>query len=709
VADCNDACPNDPDDDLDGDGVCGDVDLCPVDPAKTDPGECGCGVADDDSDVDGTLDCNDACASDPTKVDPGACGCGAPEIDTDADGAADCVDLCPVDPNKIDPGSCGCGAPEIDTDADGAADCVDLCPIDPGKIVPGLCGCGTADDDTDGDGIVDCLDADADNDGIAELETEILAPAVLLDQTELTGLVEDIDDSPDLPDGSWLVATNRDVSVTSRVSFPAPSRVPGRGFDRQEFRVQVRQFDPLQIGVPQARIELWENGVFVRAGFDVDVAGVEQVLSFLWNATELSGSDGAGVECVVVGIRIDGPPDESNTVDVGAVVWNVYLDSDPYPLRPDRCGDRDGDYCDDCSEGVDGFGPLPDNNPFDDGEDTDADGWCDWGDGCRFDPAKIAPGLCGCGQPDSTTDTDGDGTLDCNDLCPADPAKSDPESCGCGEPETDSDGDGTADCVDFCPADPGKNEPGVCGCGAPEDADYDEEPDCVEACPLDHDKVDPGVCGCGVPDDDIDADGILDCEDNCPTVPNVDQVDADGNGVGDPCDLGGAFSGTISLAWDSIEEDPDLVGYRVYVGTTSGVYDRIVSVSQAAATVAGLPVCADYFLAVKGRKVYGKESVEFSNEISGWPRPEILTVDPPTLPGDSETDVVVSGLNFRSDAGVQFTDPEITVVSTTWTDCGELVVRVSVPLGAAPGPREFEISNPEESFVSASGLISVGE
>jgi hypothetical protein len=37
-------------------------------------------------------------------------------------------------------------------------------------------------------------------------------------------------------------------------------------------------------------------------------------------------------------------------------------------------------------------------------------------DRCPADPDKTAPGLCGCGRPDS--DTDGDGTADCNDVCP---------------------------------------------------------------------------------------------------------------------------------------------------------------------------------------------------------------------------------------------------------------------------------------------------
>jgi len=40
-------------------------------------------------------------------------------------------------------------------------------------------------------------------------------------------------------------------------------------------------------------------------------------------------------------------------------------------------------------------------------------------DACPNDPNKTAPGICGCGTPD--TDTDGDGTADCNDQCPDDP------------------------------------------------------------------------------------------------------------------------------------------------------------------------------------------------------------------------------------------------------------------------------------------------
>jgi hypothetical protein len=63
------------------------------------------------------------------------------------------------------------------------------------------------------------------------------------------------------------------------------------------------------------------------------------------------------------------------------------------------------------------------------------------------------------------TDSDQDGTADCNDLCSDDPAKSAPGICGCGVADTDSDQDGTADCNDLCPDDPDKSAPGTCGCG----------------------------------------------------------------------------------------------------------------------------------------------------------------------------------------------------------------------------------------------------
>ncbi len=141
-----------------GNGGGGTVDLCPEDPAKTAPGDCGCGVVDTDSDGDDFADCIDGCPSDPTKDRPGTQGCGVEEADGDGDGTPDSVDKCPDDPVKTVPGMAGCGENETDGDGDGSPDSVDLCPDDANKTEPGLEGCGVTETDSDGDGTPDSAD-----------------------------------------------------------------------------------------------------------------------------------------------------------------------------------------------------------------------------------------------------------------------------------------------------------------------------------------------------------------------------------------------------------------------------------------------------------------------------------------------------------------------------------------------------------------------
>lgn len=61
-----------------------------------------------DTDGDGVSDCQDACFLDPKKTAPRVCGCGVTDTDTDGDGIPDCVDYCPNDTTKSVPGQCGC-------------------------------------------------------------------------------------------------------------------------------------------------------------------------------------------------------------------------------------------------------------------------------------------------------------------------------------------------------------------------------------------------------------------------------------------------------------------------------------------------------------------------------------------------------------------------------------------------------------------------
>ncbi len=109
---------------------------------------------------------------------------------------------------------------------------------------------------------------------------------------------------------------------------------------------------------------------------------------------------------------------------------------------------------------------------------------------------------------DCEGDTDGDGVDgQCGDECPDDGGKLAPGLCGCGIPDTDSDHDGTPDCHDGCPNDPGKVQPGLCGCGvADTDSDGDTVPDCHDLC----DGLDDR--------DDFNENGVPDCAEHIPTV-----------------------------------------------------------------------------------------------------------------------------------------------------------------------------------------------
>lgn len=74
---------------------------------------------------------------------------------------------------------------------------------------------------------------------------------------------------------------------------------------------------------------------------------------------------------------------------------------------------------------------------------------------------------------------------------------------------------------------------------------------------------------------DVDADGISDSEDNCPTVSNPDQSDLDEDGIGDACSSDEDADG-IPNDWDPAPNDPEWPGRAypdtVYAQTSSKLF-----------------------------------------------------------------------------------------------------------------------------------------
>jgi len=230
-------------------------------------------------------------------------------------------------------------------------------------------------------------------------------------------------------------------------------------------------------------------------------------------------------------------------------------------LPAEECDDgnkADGDGCssecviEECGDGIQQASEACDDGNTADGDSCTHD--CKIDD-CPYDPDKTAPGVCGCGISDA--DSDNDGILNCNEVasnCTEGQQYScDPMTQGCtaGQPGCNETNmipsspllgecaNGQQLCqygqLGYCVAtQPGQED---CNNGKDDDCDgiVDNGSNCnqvTETCNGTDDnkngQVDEGF--------DSDHDGIADCFDNCPSNPNGDQKDTDGDKVGDICD-----------------------------------------------------------------------------------------------------------------------------------------------------------------------------
>ena len=106
-----------------------------------------------------------------------------------------------------------------------------------------------------------------------------------------------------------------------------------------------------------------------------------------------------------------------------------------------------------------------------------------------------------------------------------------------------------------------------------------------------------------------------------------------------------AFNAEIKIAWDPNTE-PDLAGYKVYLGTASGDYGAPIDAGNVTTyTLPGLTEGQIYFIAVTAYDTSSNES-GYSNEVNGAASEPVQTCTVATDPGGLQ--VVVDGMAYTS-------------------------------------------------------------
>lgn len=153
---------------------------------------------------------------------------------------------------------------------------------------------------------------------------QLLLPAALLEQTNLSGSVSEIRRNPRAEPTGWLAAPGNNNTV-GRIQFPTPERplTPGPGL--QEFAVRVRKTN--HSTDPTCTVELYESGVLVSTLITAQAISstVGTLLTATWDA---NGRNLAAIECRVSGTVGGGNPSNRASLEIGPIAWFATINSE---------------------------------------------------------------------------------------------------------------------------------------------------------------------------------------------------------------------------------------------------------------------------------------------------------------------------------------------------------------------------------------------
>ena len=171
------------------------------------------------------------------------------------------------------------------------------------------------------------------------------------------------------------------------------------------------------------------------------------------------------------------------------------------------------------------------------------------------------------------------------------------------------------------------------------------------------------------------------------------------------CTTAPARAGTMSVRWDP-SPSPSAIGYRIYYGQAPDTYSRSKDAGASTrATLSSLTNCSTWYASVKAYDAQGVESVAFSNEVSGWPRPIVSSVSPPRAEQGRTLTLTVSGANFRPGAEVRFSDRGVVVNSVVVDSCTRLRVSVTLVGPARTSGINVEVVDPDRVFGVGSSVF----